>query len=153
MKLHLFAITMILLIFFSCSENKDKGKQKNNSENVVFIQNINYKILRQWKPNSSSNGFGAEILLLDKLDKNEVIKFVKGISGSKDPVKINIYTSQEAYNAENNQSYGEEYSKGFLLVYIKNGTNKGAYKGVNEIRWMQETGSFSDLFGSKTKIY
>lgn len=152
MKINLYTITSILLIIFSCSGNNDQSKQETKSENVTFIKNVNYKILRQWKPNNASNGFGAEILLLDKLDQNELIKFVNGLSNSNDPVKINIYTSQASYDAEINQTYGEEYSKGFLLVYIKNGTNKGAYKGVNEIRWMQEIGRFSKLFGTKTKI-
>ena len=65
---------------------------------------------------------------------------------------VDIYTSKEAYLAGVNQEYGDIFNEGFILGYVKNLTNRGAYRGFNEIRWMQEKGELSHLFGSVTTL-
>jgi hypothetical protein len=141
--LRVFAFVLVLpLALASCS-----------IEQGTSATSVKHTILRQWKPNGAPNGFGAEILLEEDLSKEEIISFVRSFASDRDPVSINIYTSRIAYDQERTNNFvGDEYAKGFLLVYVKNFTGQGAYRGLNEIRWMQEIGKFSDLFGEKTQL-
>lgn len=113
---------------------------------------INYSFIDEWKPNDNPNGFGADILLKDDLGKDELINFVQYLGSNKDPVLIRIWTSQTAYDQDEKAEYGNEFREGYVLFYVKNMTGEGLYWGKNEIRWMQEIGEFSDLFGQVTKF-
>jgi len=146
----LVLVLLLLVAIMGCS----------NGENATTEQkpevSLEYSILKgPWQPNDDPNGYGADILLkenLDDLTKQDIIDFIKALTHDKDPVVVRIYTSEVAYQQEQANNYGKEYKEGFLLIYIKNNTGKGAYQGVNEIRWMQEKGKFSNLFGEKTKF-
>jgi hypothetical protein len=152
----IFFYWMFALVFgfISCSEGDSKRTKESvqSKEHKINLSSINYSILRQWNPNNNPDSFGAEILLQQELTKEEIISFIKRLSLNKDPVKVNIYTIRAAYEQEKSGNYGKEYKEGFLLVYIKNFTGKGTFRGFNEIRWMQEIGKFSHLFGQKTKL-
>jgi len=50
------------------------------------------------------------------------------------------------------QDNDDAFYSDYLLFYVKNATNKGIYKGINEIRWMQEIGDLSHLLGLKHKF-
>jgi hypothetical protein len=113
---------------------------------------VNFSFFRQWKPNDNPNGFGADILLEDDLDKEGLIAFIISLSVDYDPVLITIWTSEVAYDQNEKGEFGDEFREGFIAVYVKNFTGVGAYAGFNEIRWMQEIGKFSDLFGEVTKF-
>jgi hypothetical protein len=119
--------------------------------------NYKYEVLRQGEPyeEDTNNGLGLEILLKEKesdLTKKGIVKFINTIEKDKDPVNIRIFLSRKAYEDEQNENYSDEYDKGYLLFYVKNTTVDRAYYGFNEIRWMQEKGKFSNLFGNKTKL-
>ena len=111
-----------------------------------------FTYLREFKPNNIQNGYGADILLEDELSEQELVSFVKRLAGSHDPVVIRIFTSRIAYDQEQNDDYGPEYDSDYILFYVKNFSGRGAYRGCNEIRWMQATGEFSSKFGTKTKF-
>ena len=116
------------------------------------MQLIDYSIIEQWKPNENPNGFGADTLLKEDLTQEELISFIKHLGDNYDPVLIRVYTSQQAYEQEQSGNYGDEWREGYIIFYVKNLTGQGAYSGLNEIRWMQEIGEFSHLFGQKTKL-
>lgn len=112
-----------------------------------------FAYLRQWKPNDMQNGYGADILIIeDELSEQMLVSFVRLFAGSHDPVVIRIFTSVIAYDQEQNDRYGPEYDSDYILCYIKNFSGRGACRGCNEIRWMQETGKFSSKFGTAAKF-
>ncbi len=123
-------------------------------------QLISFSFLRQWKPNNMPNGFGADILLKSKLNKEGIISFIKFLTtdfityaDTRDsPILITLWSSKTAYEQNQSRDFGDEFRKGFLVFYVKNLTGQGAYNGYNEIRWMQKKGRFSDLFGTKTYL-
>ena len=112
-----------------------------------------YSIIEQWKPNNKPNGFGAVILLNRDYSEVELIELIKSLATNHDPVLIRIFTSREAYHQEKSGSYGPEYDRDYILFYVKNLTGSGAYRGFNEIRWMQVSGKFASKAGTKTKLY
>ena len=148
-------ILIFVLLFLSAYIEIDKitqDKTIDTTEYTTEIAKINYSILREWKPNQNPNGLGLDILLEDDLEKDELISFIKDLSKGKDPIAINVYISKAAYEQgeealrqRNSNLLGDEWKRGFLLVYLKSG-------GLNEIRWMQQVGKFSHLYGKTTKI-
>ena len=121
-------------------------------ETVRTKTKAQFTYLRQFKPSNIQNGFGADILLKDDLSEQELVSFVKHLAGSHNPVLIRIFTSRVAYDQEQNNNYGPEYDSNYILFYVKNFSSAPAYRGFNEIRWMQKIGKFSSKFGTKTKF-
>jgi hypothetical protein len=111
-----------------------------------------HTVLRQWKPNDHPNGYGADILMTQDLNESDLITLTQTLGNGHDPVVIRIFSSRAAYEAEKNKQFGDVYARGYILFYVKNLTGEGAYRGFNEIRWMQEKGKFSSKFGTKTKL-
>jgi len=111
-----------------------------------------YEILKSWRPNNEPTGYGAEILLNMDYTEAEIISFVKQLATGHDPVVIRIFTSRNAYEQEQTGNYGPAYKSDYILFYVKNTTGRGAYRGFNEIRWMQEVGKYSSKFGLKTRM-
>ena len=111
-----------------------------------------FAFLRSFRPNNSQNGYGADILLKDELSHQELVGFVKRLAGSHDPVVIRIFTSHIAYAQEHTGNYGPEYDSDYILFYVRNFSGRGAYRGCDEIRWMQVTGKFSSKAGTKIKF-
>lgn len=108
--------------------------------------------MRQWRPYKAPNSLGLDILLLSELNKQELISFIKNISIGMDIVIINIYTDLDVYENAQKDYYTKEFDEHFVLIYIKNTTIRRAYYGFNEIRWMQQTGRFSGLYGTQTQM-
>ena len=130
-----------------------ESKQQDREGQMPLVETKpRFTHLRLFKPNNIQNGYGAVILLKDELSEQELVSFVKRLAGFHDPVVIRIFTSRIAYAQELNENYGQEYDSDYILFYIKNFSGRGAFKGCNEIRWMQETGKFSSKFGTKTKF-
>ncbi|MFH1717610.1 MAG: hypothetical protein ABIF19_09690 [Planctomycetota bacterium] len=131
------------------SELKDQAGEQRTSQ---VGPKPTFTHLRLFKPNNRQNGYGADIFLRDELSEQELVSFVKSLADSHDPVVIRIFISHIAYAQELNGNYGPEYDSGYILVYIKNFSGSGAFRGCNEIRWMQATGKFSSKFGTKTRL-
>ena len=122
---------------------------------------LKFSLLASWKPNSEANGFGADVLLEDELNKEEIVTFVKYLADDFNrytsdkttaPICIRIWSSELAFEQNQKSEFGEEFRTGYLVYFVRNLTKKGVYRGFNEIRWMQEKGKFSELFGQKTKL-
>jgi len=111
-----------------------------------------YSVLRQWLPNNQPQGFGADILLEQDATLEELTSFLKGLGNDKDPVSISVYTSRQVYLDAQKDKYGKPYKQHFVAMYVKNGRGRGAFSGFNEIRWMQEEGTYSQMFGKVTKF-
>ena len=115
------------------------------------INNIEY--LRYWEPNEKRPNYGAELLYTGEIEYGKIYDIISVFNKTYGKaVMVDIYTSKEAYLAGINQEYGDIFNEGFILGYVKNLTNRGAYRGFNEIRWMQEKGELSHLFGSVTTL-
>ena len=108
--------------------------------------------MRDWKPNRDYRGLGLEILVSDEATEEELIELIQRLAGRRENVNIRVYSSNEAYRQEQRQSYGDAYKRGYLLFYIKNLTGRGRFDGLNEIRWMQETGHLSHKRGEKMRF-
>ncbi|MDA0243761.1 MAG: hypothetical protein OT477_10135 [Chloroflexi bacterium] len=108
---------------------------------------FNYTILRQWRPNQNPNSFSAEVLLEDDLSEEELISFVKYFDRDFELVNILVFTSMEAYDQFKNNTFDDEFKRGYLVYYIRNDSS-----GKNEILWMQQIGKFDHLYGETTKF-
>ena len=137
------------VILISCGKPSEPPSLESKQQSLPMVQHTK---LRTWRPDKNPAGYGADLLVTQSVTKNQLIALIKQLSQGHDPVVIRIFTSREAYDAEKNEQYGDIYAKGYILFYVKNGTGQGAYRGFNEIRWMQEKGKFADKFGAKTKL-
>ena len=121
-------------------------------EKEIPLQVIEHSVLRDWKPNRDYRGLGLEILVSDEATEEELIELIQTLAGRRENVNIRVYSSNEAYRQEQRQSYGDAYKRGYLLFYIKNLTGRGTFDGLNELRWMQETGHLSHKRGEKMRF-
>ncbi len=121
-------------------------------EEEISRQVIEHSVLRDWKPNGDYRGLGLEILVSDEATEAELIELIQTLAGRREHVNIRVYSSNEAYRQEQRQSYGDAYKRGYLLFYIKNLTGRGPFDGLNEIRWMQETGHLPHKRGEKMRF-
>jgi hypothetical protein len=149
-----------LFVFFLCCQSEER-RSSIPATSPVEAESMTqpmqepthpYEFLRQWKPNNELNGYGAEILLNRDYSEIEFVSLIQKLAERHDPVIIRIFTSRKAYDQEQADNYGPEYKSGYILFYVKNMTGRGAYRGFNEIRWMQEIGKFSPKFGLKTRL-
>jgi predicted PurR-regulated permease PerM len=116
-------------------------------------EDIDYSILRQWYPDNDSQAVGLDILISESdATKEKILRLVSSLSSNTNKASIGIYQSKQAWNEDQSGNYSNIHKSGFLAIYIKNHSNFGAYKGFNEIRWMQENGNLQDLFGTETKM-
>ncbi len=166
-SLHLSAICLLFIILSGCISDTTTSPPETDQvteSNAITAKTIQpslapiaksvepYDIIEQWKPDNKPNGYGAVILLNQEYDERELIDLIKSISSKKDPVVIRLFTSRKAYNQEKSGSYGPEYDSDYILFYVKNLTRSGAYRGCNEIRWMQVSGKFSSKAGTKSRL-
>ena len=133
------------------SETQKNDESINKEESVS--SNIEYDILREWNPDNEGDAIGLDILLSPKDVNEETIKeIVQQIVGDKKKAMIKVYQSKKAYSEETTGNYSDEYKKGYVAFYVKNLTGDGAYQDFDEIRWMQEIGKLSSLYGTVTKF-
>ena len=119
------------------------------------IESIQYKVLRSWNPNNDNLAIGMDILIDKKNISEEAIKrLIAEIVGSQvELANILIFSSRNAWvEGQRGSGFTDDYKKNYIAFYVKNSTQKGAYTGFNEIRWMQEVGKLASKYGSKTKI-
>jgi len=130
----------------------DISKTVEPQEKEIPLQVIEHSVFRDWKPNRDYRGLGLEILVSDEATEEELIELIQRLAGRRENVNIRVYSSNEAYRQEQRQSYGDAYKRGYLLFYIKNLTGRGPFDGLNEIRWMQETGHLPHKRGEKMRF-
>ncbi len=110
----------------------------------------NYTFITTFNPGDDPNAFGADVLLLDDINNFEVediVIFIKDLSDPYEVAVIRLWTSQTAYDQDQNYAWGPEYSEGYILYFAKTSSTTSP-----EIRWFQEVGKFSSLFGTRTPI-
>lgn len=117
-------------------------------------EKIPYKTLREWNPNKNSNAIGLDILIDKKYaSKDQIKELLNEIVGNNELANILIFTSKKAWIEVNESSKPTNESlENYIAFYVKNETGEGAYRGFNEIRWMQENGNLSNLYGTNTKL-
>ena len=131
---------IILLLIVGCGEQV----------RPVF-DDIEY--LEYQKPDGNRPNYIATLLYKGDVTENRLIDIVKIFNQSYGKaVLVKIFSSTQAYQNEKNNIYGDIYDSEYLLFYVKNLRNFGAYKGFNEIRWMQAKGGLSHLLGTKYKL-
>jgi len=148
-KIVVTIVVMLGLMISGCGQQIEKGT-KDREEIPKTETTAPFIYLHQWKPYNMSNGFGADILLQQDLSEQELVAFIQQLADNHNPVIIRVWTSRKAYQDE----YAEtpEFKTDYLLYYVKNMTSRRPYCGCNEIRWMQEKGKFSSLYGTQTKF-
>ena len=105
------------------------------------------------KPDGNHPNYIATLLYKGDVTEKRLIDIIKVFNQSYDKaVLVKIFSSSEAYQNEKNNVYGDIYESEYLLFYVKNIRNWGAYKGFNEIRWMQAKGGLSHLLDTKYKL-
>ena len=133
-------LLLIALLIIGCSEQV----------RPVF-DDIEY--LEYQKPDGNHPNFVAVLLYKGDVTEKILIDIVKIFNQSYGKaVLVKIFSSTQAYQNEKNNVYGDIYDSEYLLFYVKNIRNWGAYKGFNEIRWMQAKGGLSHLLGTKYKL-
>ena len=109
--------------------------------------------LEYQKPDGNRPNYIATLLYKGDITEKRLIDIIKVFNQSYDKaVLVKIFSSTKAYQNEKNNVYGHIYDSEYLLFYVKNIRNWGAYKGFNEIRWMQTKGGLSHLLGTKYKL-
>jgi hypothetical protein len=160
-KTHAYPFALVamlaLLVTYCAPSGSDESEAPTRVDQAVAapVAVLQAETLREWKPSQAPRGLGLEILILaDEADLTEegLINLVKTLAGRADPVIIKAYLTREAYEAELADDLGPAWTSGYLFFYTKNGTRQGAYQGFNEIRWMQETGAFSEKLGTVTRL-
>jgi len=135
--------TVLIAFILGAVLGCDSGGNDGSSPLAAPQINISYSTLREWSP---GGGLGIEVVLeKDGLTEQDITGFVKQISSGHDAVVVKIYTSKAAWKQEQDNSFGPEYKSDYLVYFIRKG-------GTNEIRWMQEVGSFADKYGTKTQL-
>lgn len=111
---------------------------------------IKYTIIRQWQPNNLPDALGLEILLESEPSPQELIDFLSDLGAHNDLVVIHVYSSMEAYNDSERTS--QAYKEGYIACYNKDLTGLEPDSGRNEVRWFQEVGAYSSLYGTVVQI-
>ena len=83
-----------------------------------------------------------------EISKSNLIKIVKHLDEAY-PKRcvVNIWSSKKAYYHNKASNWSDTWRNGFLIHYSKNAANN-----YNVIKWMQEIGTLSNLFGTQTNI-
>lgn len=117
---------------------------------LITQRPLEYKFLREWRVADAPHGYGADILIEDDVEAEELVRFVIKLAGEQDPVKIRVWTNIDTY--ENMDETSAVYKNGYVLVYIRQTISGGALSDMNEIQWMQEVGKFSNFFGQTIQV-
>ena len=112
------------------------------------IESIEY--LSYSKPNNNK-GYGnyvADILYSGEISYSKMYNIVNTFNKTyPERCLVRIWNSKDAYNQDKSGNYGLAFKSGFILHYSKNTNNN-----YNAIKWMQEKGALSDLFGTQTNL-
>jgi TolB-like protein len=107
---------------------------------------LKHKVLRFWKEGNDPNGLGAEIILKENLEETKpetIIAFLqgRGRKNKRSPVVIRVFTSEQAWQEEKDEAWGDAFDAGYLAYY------KRVKNGDHFLRWMQKTGPYAYLQG------
>ena len=138
----LFYFLCILMIgigvYFANLSKSEKRPQIDNVEYITY--------------NHNNISYSVDLIYTGEITKNNLIEICNEFNKEYDAVVVKIYSSKDGYSALKNNVFNDAFYSDYLLFYVKNNTGEGAYKGFNEIRWMQEKGALGDLFGLKHKL-
>ena len=140
MKMKRYKLLLVVLLIVGCREPIPPA-----------FDDIEY--LEYQKPDSNRPNYIAILLYKGDVTEKRLIDIAKVFNQSYGKaVLVKIFSSTQAYQNEKNNVYGDIYDSDYILFYVKNIRNWGAYKGFNEIRWMQARGELSHLLGTKYKL-
>jgi hypothetical protein len=111
---------------------------------------IKYTVIHQWQPNNLPEALGMDVLLESEPSPQELVDFLIELGARNDPVVIHVYGSMEAYDDAERTS--QAYKEGYIASYKKDLTGSEPDSKQNEVRWMQESGAYSALFGTVTRL-
>jgi len=106
------------------------------------FNNIEY--VDSWEPNDKRTNYGFDLIYTGEISEQKLIEICKEFNNTYDEVVVRIFSTKQAYNSVQNDIFDDNFNTGYLVYYIK--------KTSNEIRWMQENGNLSSLFGTKHKF-
>ena len=129
----------LLLFIFACTSSEPVPPQ---------IDNIEY--LSYTKPDKKK-GYGnyvSDILYTGEISYSKMNSIID-IFNKTYPKRcfVRVWNSKEAFYQDKNGKYGKAFKSGLILAYSKNVNND-----INVIKWLQEEGELSDLFGTQTNL-
>jgi len=129
----------VILFVLACASPEPVPPQ------IDSIEYLNYK------KHDKKKGYGnyvADILYSGEVSYSKMYSIVD-IFNKAYPERclVRIWNSKEAYNQDKSGNYGGAFKSGFILYYSKNTNNN-----YNAIKWMQEQGALSNLFGTQTNL-
>ena len=131
--------TIIVALFILCVIS---GISIIYSKNPPQFDNIEY--ISHHPPDYKGDAHLFDLVYTGEVEKEKLIEICKVFNNKYDNVVVKIFTSKDAFNCVNNNIVNDDFYSGYLLYYVK--------KDSNEIRWAQEKGAISYLFGDKTKF-
>lgn len=155
-------LSLTIIIGTNCSYQKETNDSINlgnsketKKESINKKSTLKYEVLREWNPYQNINAIGMDILIDEKdATKEKIIELIREIVNEETELaNILIFTSKNAWQeGQRGSGFTDDYKKNYIAFYIKNYSNDRAYSGFNEIRWMQEIGTLSSLYGTTTQL-
>lgn len=139
------AVIFIGLVVILTNSSPRDNSFAETSPTTNEAASIKYKFLDERIPSSAQNAYNADVLLEQDLFVEDFAKFIYKLGHEYNKASIRVWTDQQAFLNEKKNIYGKPFKEHFIAVYLKNKSN-----GLDEIRFMQEIGNYSTLFG---KIY
>tara|TARA_A100001011_G_scaffold249299_1_gene257618 strand:- start:60 stop:470 length:411 start_codon:yes stop_codon:yes gene_type:complete len=132
-------LTLLLFIGLACDSPEPIRPELKEIEYLSYKEPDKKKRYYNWV---------ADVLYSGKISKSNLIKIVKHFDEAyPERCVVNIWSSKEAYYHNKASNWSDTWRNGFLIHYSKNVANN-----YNAIKWMQEIGTLSDLFGTQTNI-
>lgn len=98
-------------------------------------------VVQRWSPHGGRKPYGARIVVDRRHSANDLRALVRHLAQGRDPVVIQIYDSDDAFEAaKRGDLASNECRRGYLLSYAQRGPER-------HITWMQEHGYLARLFG------
>lgn len=138
------------------NKNNDRIELKQNTykpekENIIGI--IEFKELRKRNPDNDNTALWLEIVIPNNnISKEDIVNLITELTNNIDKAVIKIYNDIRAREEEQEWEYSEIYDEWYIAFFVKNKTNKWAYRWLNEVRRFQEAGYFADLFWTTTTL-
>ncbi len=146
--IYVIVIVVVFIVMSMSIFSDDEGDTQSNPAPVAQnqVQVIQYEVLREWYPHQDVQAIGMEILISPSdLSEANIVALAQKLSNRSETIAVKVYTSKAAWDAEKNEDYGAIWKEGYIAFYWKRGN-------INEVRWFQEIGELSTLFGTKSQI-
>lgn len=136
-KIVRIVVGLFILVGIAACTDSNSDSDSNQADEFVMPE---FEILESW---DVAEGQGHALLIENPLDQEGYETFVRTYVAENDPSVLQIFTTQEAYEATHNDRQDLDFRAGFILMFMKE---------MGEIMWMQEEGPLAHLSGTVTEL-